>query len=59
VSHADLEPGNATHLLKSGQDVRTNRELIEHTDAKTTIIYAYALNHRVAGIKSPADMLFS
>jgi len=59
VSHVGLEPGSATHLLISGQDVRTNRELMEHTDAKTTIIYAYALNHRVAGIKSPTDILFS
>ncbi len=59
MNHAGLEPGSATHLLKSCQDVRTNRELMEHTDAKTTIIYAYALNHRVAGIKSPADILFS
>jgi site-specific recombinase XerD len=43
VSHAGLEPGSATHLLKSGQDVRTNHVLMEHSDAKISIMYAYAL----------------
>jgi hypothetical protein len=34
VSHADLESDSATNLLERNQDVRTNLELMEHTDEK-------------------------
>jgi site-specific recombinase XerD len=59
VSHADLEPGNATHLLERAQKVSTNHELIEHTDAKTSMIYTHVLKRGIVGIKSPADIVFS
>jgi len=36
------EPG-ATHLLESGADIRTARELLGHTDVRTMIIYTHVL----------------
>jgi site-specific recombinase XerD len=48
----------ATHLLERAYDIRTVRELLGHSDVKTTMTYTHVLNRAPAGVRGPVDGLW-
>lgn len=48
----------AAQLLKSGYDIRTVQELLDHKNLKTTMIYTHVINKGGNYIKSPVDTTF-
>ena len=47
----------ATHLLESGYNIRTIKELLGHSDVSTTMICTHVLNRESGGVVSPLDKM--
>ena len=47
----------ATHLLESGTDLITIKELLGHTSLRTTMIYTHVSNKQISKVQSPLDKL--
>lgn len=53
-----LRHSYATHLLEDGMDIVTLKNLLGHSDLKTTLIYLQSAQINPKKVKSPLDSLF-
>ncbi len=57
VTPHTLRHSFATHLLERGVDIRYIRDLLDHANLQTTMIYTKVSNRDIAKIKSPLDLI--
>ncbi|PIN74693.1 integrase [Candidatus Woesearchaeota archaeon CG10_big_fil_rev_8_21_14_0_10_37_12] len=55
VTPHTLRHSFATHLLEQGTDIRYIKDLLGHSDIRTTMIYTKVSNKDISKIKSPLD----
>jgi site-specific recombinase XerD len=56
VTPHTLRHSFATHLLENGIDIRYIRDLLGHSNVRTTMIYTHVSNKNISRIKSPLDL---
>ena len=57
VTCHSLRHSFATHLLRSGTDIRTIQKLMGHKHVSTTMIYLHVLDAEASRTRSPLDLL--
>jgi integrase/recombinase XerD len=57
VTAHSLRHGFATHLLETGEDIRTTQRLLGHASIQTTARYTKVTERHIGRTKSPLDLI--